>query len=72
LADAHIKALEYLNQNNTSNEFNLGNGKGFSVREVIESVKNVTGRDFKVTETPRREGDPAVLIGSAEKAHELL
>lgn len=72
LADAHIKALEYLNENNTSNEFNLGNGKGFSVREVIESVKKVTGKEFKVTETPRREGDPAVLIGSAKKAHQLL
>ncbi|MDO5825776.1 MAG: UDP-glucose 4-epimerase GalE [Methanosphaera sp. rholeuAM130] len=72
LADAHIKALEYLNTNNTSNEFNLGNGKGFSVREVIDSVKRVTGREFKVSETPRREGDPAVLIGSAKKAHDLL
>lgn len=72
LADAHIKALEYLDKNNTSNEFNLGNGKGFSVREVIDSVKKVTGNNFKVTETPRREGDPAVLIGSAQKAHELL
>lgn len=72
LADAHIKALEYLNENNTSNEFNLGNGKGFSVREVIESVKKVTGRQFKVSETPRREGDPAVLIGSAQKAKDLL
>lgn len=72
LADAHIKALEYLKENNQSNEFNLGNGKGFSVREVIDSVKKVTGRDFKVTETQRREGDPAVLIGSAQKAKELL
>ncbi|RAP52299.1 MAG: UDP-glucose 4-epimerase GalE [Methanosphaera sp. rholeuAM130] len=72
LADAHIKALEYLNTNNTSNEFNLGNGKGFSVRQVIDSVKKVTGREFKVSQTPRREGDPAVLIGSAQKAQDLL
>lgn len=72
LADAHIKALEYLKENNQSNEFNLGNGKGFSVREVIDSVKKVTQKNFKVTETPRREGDPAVLIGSAKKAKKML
>lgn len=72
LADAHIKALEYLDDKNTSNEFNLGNGKGFSVREVIDSVVKVTGKEFKVTETSRREGDPAVLIGSAQKAKDLL
>ena len=72
LASAHIQALEYLEKENKSNEFNLGNGKGFSVREVIESVKRVTGREFKVVETPRREGDPAVLIGSAKKAKYLL
>lgn len=72
LADAHIRSLKYLEDNNESNQFNLGNGLGFSVREVIESVKNVTGRDFKVTETTRREGDPAILIGSSEKANEIL
>lgn len=72
LADAHLLALEYLKNENTSNEFNLGNGKGFSVREVIESVKKVTGRTFCVLETPRREGDPAVLIGSSQKAKEIL
>ncbi|WP_308575317.1 UDP-glucose 4-epimerase GalE [uncultured Methanosphaera sp.] len=72
LADAHIRSLKYLEDNNESNQFNLGNGLGFSVREVIESVKNVTGRDFKVTETTRREGDPAILIGSSEKANKIL
>lgn len=72
LADAHLKALNYLNEKNSSNEFNLGNGKGFSVKEVIEAVKKVTSIDFKVTSTDRREGDPAVLIGSAEKANQLL
>lgn len=72
LADAHIKALEYLNEYNRSNQFNLGNGKGFSVREVIEATKKVTGRDFTVTETQRREGDPAILIGSSDKAKEIL
>ncbi|MGN1322332.1 MAG: UDP-glucose 4-epimerase GalE, partial [Methanosphaera sp.] len=72
LADAHILSLKYLEQNNKSNQFNLGNGQGFSVREVIESVKRVTGKDFKVTESERREGDPAILIGSSKKAKEVL
>lgn len=72
LADAHMLALKYLDEGNDSNEFNLGNGKGFSVREVIESVKKVTGRDFKVVETERRPGDPAILIGSSQKAKDIL
>ena len=72
LADAHILSLEYLNKNNQSNQFNLGNGQGFSVREVIESVKRVTGRKFNVTQTQRREGDPAILIGSSKKAKDTL
>ena len=72
LADAHILSLKYLESENESNEFNLGNGQGFSVREVIDSVKKVTGKDFKVVETDRREGDPAILIGSSKKAKETL
>lgn len=72
LADAHIRTLKYLEDENTSNEFNLGNGVGFSVRQVIESAKKVTGRDFKVEETKRRPGDPAVLIGSSKKAKDTL
>lgn len=72
LADAHFLSLEYLNKNNQSNQFNLGNGQGFSVREVIESVKRVTGRNFNVTQTQRREGDPAILIGSSKKAKDTL
>lgn len=72
LADAHILSLEYLNKNNQSNQFNLGNGQGFSVKEVIESVKRVTGRNFNVTQTRRREGDPAILIGSSKKAKDTL
>ena len=72
LADAHILALQYLEKGNDSNEFNLGNGKGFSVREVIDSVRKVTQRDFNVVETQRREGDPAILIGSSKKAKDTL
>ena len=62
LADAHILSLEYLNKNNQSNQFNLGNGQGFSVREVIESVKRVTGRNFNVTQTQRREIRPNIVL----------
>ncbi|OED30503.1 UDP-glucose 4-epimerase GalE [Methanosphaera sp. WGK6] len=72
LADAHIKSLQYLEKNNESNQFNLGNGQGFSVKEVIESVKEVTNKEFQVIETERREGDPAILIGSSKKAKETL
>ncbi len=72
LADAHVKALRYLEGGGKSDFFNLGNTKGTSVLEIVDSVKRVTGRDFKVTYAPRREGDPAVLIGSAKKAREIL
>ena len=72
LADAHIRALEYLKQGGESTCFNLGNGNGDSVRHVIEVVKQVTGKEFKVKEEKRRAGDPPVLIGSAEKAEKVL
>ncbi|RJS48570.1 MAG: UDP-glucose 4-epimerase GalE [Methanobacterium sp.] len=72
LAQAHIQALEYLEKNNKSQVFNLGNGQGFSVREVIESCRKVTGRNIQVKEEDRRPGDPPVLLGSSKKAEELL
>jgi len=72
LADAHIKGVEYLLNGNTSNYFNLGNGKGFSVREIIDTVKKVTGKDFPVEEVERRPGDPALLIAKSEKAKKVL
>lgn len=68
LADAHIKALEKLFKTNESGIYNLGNGKGFSVKEVIEKAKKVTGKDFKVEIEKRRSGDPSTLIASSEKA----
>ena len=68
LADAHIKALEKLFKTNESGIYNLGNGKGFSVKEVIEKDKKVTGKDFKVEIEARRSGDPSTLIASSEKA----
>jgi UDP-glucose 4-epimerase len=72
LADVHIRALEYLKATERSISFNLGNGIGHSVREVIDSVRRISKREFKVTETGRREGDPPVLIGSSQKAIEAL
>jgi UDP-glucose 4-epimerase len=72
LADAHIKALQYLMDENRSDSFNLGNGNGHSVREVIEAVKKVSKKDFKIVEAERREGDPPVLISSSGKAIEML
>lgn len=71
LAEAHLLALASLDRQ-THNIYNLGNGHGFSVREVIESVRKVTGRDFKVVEEPRRPGDPAVLVASSAKAQKEL
>ena len=68
LADAHIKALEKLFKTNESGIYNLGNGKGFSVKEVIEKAKKVTGKDFKVEIEASRNGDPSTLIASSEKA----
>ena len=70
LASAHISALEYL-QNNESNIFNCGYGHGFSVKEVIDTVKKVSGVDFKIEVVSRREGDPAILIADNQKILEL-
>jgi UDP-glucose 4-epimerase len=72
LADAHILALEYLIDGNDSNIFNLGNGLGYSVKEVIDTTESVTGKEINKTITPRREGDPAVLVASNEKAKTVL
>ncbi len=72
LADAHLRALHYLENGNLGDFFNLGNTIGTSVLEVVESVKRVTGRDFTVTLADRRPGDPAKLVGSSEKARKIL
>ena len=72
MADAHIKAYEYLCEKNQSNIFNLGNGEGYSVREVIDMCKKVTERDFEVKIDERREGDPAILIADSSKINEEL
>ena len=72
LADAHLLAVDYLRKGGESNIFNLGNGQGFSVKEMIETAKKVTGRDIKVEYGARRAGDPAQLIASSEKARKVL
>ncbi|WAL59660.1 UDP-glucose 4-epimerase GalE [Thermocoleostomius sinensis] len=72
LATAHVLGLNYLFSGGDSQVFNLGNGNGFSVREVIEMAKEVTGRDIKVVECDRRPGDPPALVGSSDKAKDML
>lgn len=72
LCSAHALALSRMQQTNTSAAYNLGNGKGFSVQQVIDVTRAVTGVDFKVTDAERRAGDPAVLVADASLAkHEL-
>jgi len=72
LAEAHVLALKYLIDGGTSDCFNLGNSTGFSVKEVINVAKKITGVDFKVVEVERRVGDPPVLVADSKKAREIL
>jgi UDP-glucose 4-epimerase len=72
LARAHILALERLASGGTSETYNLGNGNGYSVREVIETVREVTGMKVDTIETPRRPGDPARLVAGSEKIKKEL
>jgi len=72
LARAHVLGLDYLMKGNDSNKFNLSNGKGYSVMEVINSVERVVGKPVLVCIEGRREGDPPVLIGNASKAASML
>ncbi|CAG8471043.1 11742_t:CDS:1 [Paraglomus brasilianum] len=72
LATAHIKALEYLVRENKSNQFNLGSGEGYSVKEVIEAAREVTGHPIPAVIESRRPGDPDVLIASSERAEKIL
>lgn len=72
LSDAHLLALEHLRGGGNSEFINLGNGKGFSVKEVIEAARKVTGKEIKAEIAPRRTGDPSHLVGNAEKARKVL
>ena len=72
LADAHVAALQYLLDGNASRAINVGTGRGYSVREVVDTVKRVTGRDFACPIGQRREGDPARLVADVDRAVGLL
>ena len=72
LAQAHILAMEYLEKGGESNIFNLGNGVGFTVKEVIETARTVTSHGIPATIEARRAGDPSVLIASSDKAKQVL
>ncbi|MEL6581708.1 MAG: UDP-glucose 4-epimerase GalE [Cyanobacteria bacterium J06621_12] len=72
LADAHVLGLEYLLSGGESEIFNLGNGNGFSVREVIETAREVTGLEIVAEESDRRPGDAPILVGSSEKVRSML
>ena len=72
LAQAHILAMKYLREGNKSDVFNLGNGVGFSVKEIIEATRKVTGKEIKAVISERRPGDPDILIASSEKAKKIL
>jgi UDP-glucose 4-epimerase len=72
LAQAHVLGLEYLLEHQVSQIFNLGNGSGFSVKEVIDTAEKVTGKEISIEECPRRAGDPAILIGSSTRARQIL
>ncbi|NER20394.1 MAG: UDP-glucose 4-epimerase GalE [Symploca sp. SIO1C2] len=72
LANAYLLGLKYLSAGGKSEAFNLGNGNGFSVKQVIETASSITGKEIKVVECDRRVGDPPVLVGSSEKARNIL
>lgn len=72
LADAHLRAVEFLAGHEGFHTFNLGNGKGYSVLEVIRATQDVVGRPLDIPVGPRRAGDPAVLVASSSKARDVL
>lgn len=72
LIDAHILALQYLQNGGASDVFNLGSSNGFSVKEIVDTVREVTGKGFNVKIGDRRAGDPSTLIASSEKAKRVL
>lgn len=72
LASAHLLALQYMQSNPGAHVFNLGNGQGFTVLEVIEAARRITGRNIEFVQETRREGDPAVLVASSDRARQVL
>lgn len=72
LATAHVDALAYLEREATSQILNCGYGTGYSVREVLSKIKEISGIDFPVVETPRRQGDPACVVASGDKIRQVI
>lgn len=72
LADAHVAALRFLGANEGAHVFNLGNGAGFSVKQVLDAAMRVVGSPIPWMAAPRRDGDPAMLVASAQRAHDVL
>lgn len=72
LIAAHILALEYLKNGGDSNVFNLGSSQGYSVKEMLEAAREVTGKEIPAVVAPRRAGDPSVLIAASDKAKDVL
>ncbi|MBC1443295.1 UDP-glucose 4-epimerase GalE [Listeria seeligeri] len=72
LIDAHIRSLEYLENGGESNIFNLGSSKGFSVQEILEAARSVTGKTIPAEVVARRAGDPGTLIAASDKARDVL
>ncbi|PSB28105.1 UDP-glucose 4-epimerase GalE [Stenomitos frigidus] len=72
LAQAHVLGLSYLLNGGNTTIFNLGNGNGFSVREVIDTARQITGREITAIEHERRPGDPPALVGSGDRARSIL
>jgi len=72
IAKAHILGFKYLMSENKSDFFNLGNGNGFSVKEILDIVSMISGKKLNIVYGKRREGDPPILVGSSKKAYEIL
>jgi UDP-glucose 4-epimerase len=72
LCAAHLNALEFLHHNTGFHAFNLGNGEGYSVRQVIAAAQDVVGRKMSIPECQRRPGDPARLVASSKTARRVL
>ncbi|MBE9048454.1 UDP-glucose 4-epimerase GalE [Pleurocapsales cyanobacterium LEGE 10410] len=72
LAAAHVDALSYLEQEATSQILNCGYGTGYSVKEVLSKIKEISGVDFAIEESPRRQGDPTCVVASANKIRQIL
>ena len=72
LADAHVRALDHLREKGESGAFNLGTERGLSVRQIVDGIRSISGKDVPAIESPRREGDPPMLIANAARARNVL